>query len=282
MRSHHAALLTATEEAALARAIEAGVLASRVLAGEWPLLGASEPELRRIEAEGRQAWQRFLLANVRLVWMVVRHASARSGIAADELFQEGFVALAQALQRFDHTRGRFTTYALPKLKQHLALVTSSRSGMLGIPPHRAVELRRALVLADRLGQELGRTARPEELAELLGRSLEWTRALLDHQPPVSLEASGASDWVAAREPGDPAEAVYHARLVAELERLPGDQRAVVRLRYGFADGVCRSYREVAALIGLSPSSVRRIEQRALAALRGRHAVADPEPGRAAG
>jgi DNA-directed RNA polymerase sigma subunit (sigma70/sigma32) len=42
---------------------------------------------------------------------------------------------------------------------------------------------------------------------------------------------------------------------------------VVRLRFGFSDGICRSYRLIADIVGTSTSSVRRLEAQALAVLR---------------
>jgi len=257
------ALLDAEQEVRLARRIKAGLLAARALEEGSPI-PASPEELRQLVVEGRLAWDRFLLANTRLVWLVVRQSSGRCGISDDDLFQEGFVMLARALQRFDHTRGRFSTYALPRIQSHLAEVTSARAGGLGIPTSRALALRRAQAIAERVSQVEGRRARLSEVATAMGREEDWTGRLLQHRPPVPLELVG--DLAAPSGP-DVVERLELQRLARQVERLPEPQREVVRLRFGFTDGICRSYRLIATVIGMSTSSVRRLEQQALAVLR---------------
>lgn len=262
-------LLGPEREAALARTIELGVLADHALAQPWTG-DATEPELARIVEEGRAAWQEFLTANLRLAALLARQAARRTGMGFDDLFQEACVALGHAVQRYDHTRGRFSTYALPVISQHLTRVTSSLAGLLGLPTGRAVALRRAQGLAEQLGQELGRTAELAEISAALGRDPAWTARLLSHRPPLSLDlVAGAVVAVGPALDGSEDQAVF-TRLLPELERLPGDQREVLGLRFGFADGRCHSYREIALRCGMSPSSVRRVEQRGLATLRDRH------------
>ncbi len=266
-------LLTAEDEARLARQIEAGVLASDALAtGEFPC-EASVQELTDIEAEGRRAWQLFLLSNLRLVLALMRPALGRSGADPDELFQEGVLALTRALQRFDHTRGRFSTYAAPVVRRHLMEVTSARAGALNIPARRAVQLRHAQAVADGLVQERGRVVGLGEVAEALGSSVEWTRRLLGHRTSVSLEAITAADWLAAPETAEPEDGLDAARVAEDLALLPGYERDALRLRFGFADGECHSFREIALRLGVSTSSARRSVERAVSTLRARHAPA---------
>ena len=259
-------LLDPGRELALARRIEAGLVADHALRHPWPT-DASREELRRIRREGHHAWREFLAANLRLAAMLARHASQRTGMEFDDLLQEGVVALAQALLRFDPRRGKFSTYAFPAIRRHLVRVTSSLGGQLGLPPSRAVAMRRAQGLEQELAQELPRTPDLAEVAELLGRDEAWTARLLRHRAPESLDelVQLPAD---SRSPHERREdELMHDRLRGELERLPGDQRRVIELRFGFADGRCYSYREIAARHELSSSSIRRIEQRGLAALR---------------
>ena len=255
-------------EARLARRIELGVVAEHALSHPWPGAADDRAALVRIVAEGRQAWQDFLSANLRLAAMLAGQASRRTGMDFDDLFQEACLALGHALRRFDHTRGRFTTYALPVVTQHLVTVTSSLAGQLGLPTGRAVVLRRAQGVADQLSQELGRSAGLAEISAAIGRDPLWTARLLSHRVPLPLDelgdvAAGSSD-LAARE-----DLAVIDRLLPYLARLPGDQRDVLRLRFGLVDGRCLSFREIAERLGTSSSSVRRAAQRGLAALRRR-------------
>lgn len=274
-------LLTADDESRLARAIEAGLLAGEALSrGTWPA-GATASDLITLEAEGRAAWQRFLLANVRLVWMVARYEARRTGLNVDELFQEGFVALSQALQRFDHTRGRFTTFALPRVRQHLAEASARRFGELPLPPSRAIQMRRALALAATLSQEQGRSVGIAELSTALGRSQEWTSRLVGYQPPVSLfDETGALRALAAEGTPEPGDGPDVETIRSAVVALPADQREVVMLRFGFTTGSPEPYPAVARHLKVSLSTVRRLERRALAALRCDPGVCSDAPGAA--
>ncbi|MDQ7993252.1 MAG: sigma-70 family RNA polymerase sigma factor [Propionicimonas sp.] len=261
-----ATLLTPEREVCLARTIEAGVIARHALAQPWRT-DATEAELRRLVAEGDRARDDFLLANLRLVAQLARAAARRTGVEFDELFQEGFLALGRALQRFDHTRGRFTTYAVPVIGQHLVRVTSSLAGHLGVSAGRAVAHRRVVGLADQLAQDLGRTVGPDDVSAMLGRDRDWTARLIGLRPPVPLDE--LSHAPAAPERAEWQDRLFAAALGRVVRRLPPDQRTALELRFGFADGRCHSYREVARRLGVSPASARRIEQRGLASLRRR-------------
>lgn len=268
-------LLTAADERSLARRIEAGVLAGHLLAsGERPV-AASVEELTFLVETGRQAWQHFLLANVRLVWKLAGREASRSGLPVEELFQEGFVALAGALQRFDPERGRFSTFATVRIRQRMSEAGAGRLGELALPVGRALRLRRARGLEVALVQERGRSLASGELAAELGRPVGWTQRLLDHRAPTSLDPDleGVAIW--EQQPADPDRAIYAEQLRRVLRRVDREQTRVLALRYGLATGEPLEVREIAVRLGLSVSSVRRLEKRGLASLRELAAGLDP-------
>jgi RNA polymerase sigma factor (sigma-70 family) len=260
-------LLTAADERRLARQIEAGVLATQLLAtGDRPV-PATDAELAALAEAGRHAWQEFLLANLRLVWKLAGQEAGRSGVPVEDLFQEGFVALAGALQRFDPDRGRFSTFATVRIRQRLAESGAARLGGLALPPSRAVRLRRARGLQGLLIQERGGSVSLDELATQLGRPIDWTRRLLDHRPPVPLEPADDDLAIREREPADPDQAIYAEQVRRVLRRLDPEQARVLALRYGLATGTPVEIEDIAVRLGVSPSTVRRLESRGLAALR---------------
>ncbi len=259
-------LLTKEEEHLLARRIEAGILAAELLASGARPVAATVEELTLLVDAGRQAWQDFLLANLRLVWKLVGREPGRAGLPVDDLFQEGFVALAGALQRFDPARGRFSTFATVRVRQRLAEVTAGRLGALALPDSRALRLRQARGVEGALVQERGRSVEAGELAAALGRPVDWTRELLRHRPPVTLDPG--EDGTALAAPGpDPDQAIYARQVRRVLRRIDPDQARVVALRYGLATGEPVDVADIAARLGLSTSTVRRLEARGLAALR---------------
>jgi len=275
-----APLLTPEQELLLARRIEAGVLAAELLASGARPVAATVDELVLLVDSGRQAWHDFLLANLRLVWNLVGRESGRAGLPVDDLFQEGFVALAGALQRFDPARGRFSTFATVRVRQRLAEAAAGRLGALELPDSRAMRLRQARGVEGALVQEHGRSIDSVELAEALGRPVEWTRHLLGHRAPVALDPTDDGPALAAAQGPDPDEAIYARQVRRVLRRIDPDQAEVVALRYGLATGEPVDVAAIATRLGLSTSTVRRLELRGLAALRTLATPEDPQAGSA--
>ncbi len=260
-------LLTPAEEATLARAIEAGVVAQHALDTGWRPCDATTADLLSVAQTGRDAWDRFILANLGLVHVVARMESRRSGVDEEDLAQEGFVALALALRRFDHTRGRFSTYALPRVRHQIAQAAASRLGNLGLPTSVAVLRRRLVAVAGRLDQQHQRHASVADVSAEIGRPASWTSRVLGHTAPLSLQDSTGHVHDMAAPPVTSPDPVDPARLAHCLTMLPSTQGDVLRLRFGFDGEPPLSYAAAAARLGTNASSVRRTEQRGLASLR---------------
>src|SRR6266480_2519143 len=137
---------------------------------ETPLLNADEEKelARRIEEGDKEARDRMVRANLRLVVNIARSYSGK-GLPLQDLIEEGNLGLLRAVEGFDPGMNtRFSTYASYWIKQSIkrALVNSAKT--IRIPAY-MVELlskwRRATV---KLLDELGRTPTPEEVAVELG------------------------------------------------------------------------------------------------------------------
>lgn len=259
-------LLSADEEAHLAWTIEAGVAAAAVLAGHHLRVDANRAELERIATEGDRARERFLLSNLRLVAFVTSGISGRDpGLSRQEVIQEGVAAMAEALRRYDWRRGRFSTFAVPTIRRKVTEYRASRGGSLGVPAHRAIQIRRARAIAARLESESGQPAEMHAVADELGLSETLTAALLRHQAPVSIDAMAPHTQEQTL-----GVAMAHYLVddpTADLSSLPDDQREALTLRYGLTDGRPRSFHEIAEETGQSASSARRTCERGLANLR---------------
>lgn len=256
----HPLLLSAADEIRLARTIEAGLMAGEALRhGCWA--AATPAELSRLEADGRQAWQDFLMANVRLVQTVAVQVSRRCDVGVEELFQEGFLGLGEALLRWDFAAGyRFSTYALQWIRRRV--VDASVSACVGTAgsTRQALRAKRVRVLAAELTGELQRVATDAEVAPLLGRSSAWVGRMrvLHRHAPLPDEAMAESS---ADEDTD-------SDVLALLPGLPWPERRVLEMRFGLDGGDGSTQRDVGTALGLSLSTVRRHEARALRRLRG--------------
>lgn len=254
--------LTHTDEQVLAHAIEAGVLAAATRA-ERGVPPREAAELLAVERAGAAAWERFAEANMRLVWLVVGPVVRRSGLEEDELFQEGFLGLLEAMLRFDHTRGaRFATFALPWIRMRVANAAATSNGALGIPIGRARIWRRVRGVEARLVGELGRVPTDEEIARESGDTVETVRLWRGFTP-----AQGLPEEADLAEPEVVVPLVDAAALGRLVEGLDDEEAAVIRRRYGLGRHHAMSLAEVARELGLSPSTVRRREKAALENMR---------------
>jgi RNA polymerase primary sigma factor len=245
-----------------------------------PLSETVEDRLvRRLIAGDRGARRRLMESYMGLVAAVARQY-ARWGVPLEDLFEEGALALVQAVDRYDPGKGmRLSTYVTWWVKQAVRRAAMAQSQPVRIPERlweRAGEAARA---ESSLRFRLGREAQESDVMDALGWSeedlAEVRRALL---PVVSLEASvGDEDFEreeSIADPGaeDPAEAAARndarRRLVEALSALPERRSAVLSSRFGL-DGHPRSLAAVGKDLGVSRERARQLESAALSELRER-------------
>lgn len=250
-------VLTADEEVSLAKTIEAGLLAGEALGRGSD--AASTAELLAVQRAGNEAWQRFLLGNVRLVQTIATQEVRRSTSGLDELFQEGFIGLAEALRRWDFAAGyRFSTYAAQWIRRRV--VDASADAWVPASTRTVLRARGVRCLADELTGELGRNVTDGELAGLLGRSERWVAQMRDLPVMAPLEPELVADVTSLP--------VVEPDVNALLPALPLVEAEVVRVRFGLKGAGAMRQRPAAEALGLSLSTLRRHEARALRRLRG--------------
>jgi DNA-directed RNA polymerase sigma subunit (sigma70/sigma32) len=125
-------VLTEPEETALAAAVEAGIIAEEALAGGFGV-DATVLELAILVREGHEARERLLLANTGLVKTIARGELGMSPAELSEVIQEGFLAMAEALLRYDHRRGRFGPYAAAWIRARVRTAITTQCGQVEVP-----------------------------------------------------------------------------------------------------------------------------------------------------
>jgi RNA polymerase sigma factor (sigma-70 family) len=279
-------LLTAEEEVALSKQIEAGLYAQEILDNgltedEIAARGvdASIEELQIIAREGDAAMQRFVAANLRLVVSVARKYG-RSQMSLLDLVQEGNTGLIRAVEKFDYTKGfKFSTYATWWVRQSISRGIAQQGRIVRLPVHVAEQVNQVSAVRRTLERKLGREPELAEIADELGIPeediVELLRLARDH---VSLDApleedgdTALGDLLAMESTPGPDDVVMDAQ---ERERLDSmlaalDQRSadVVRRRYGLLDGRQAKLADIAEVWGITAERVRQIERQAIAKLR---------------
>lgn len=279
-------LLTAVEEVELARRIEAGLFASKVLSGEESTtVEATDEELADIAADGERAMQRFVQANLRLVVSVARKYG-RAQMPLLDLVQEGNTGLIRAVEKFDYAKGfKFSTYATWWVRQAISRGIAQQGRIVRLPVHVAEQVNQVSAVRRNLERQLGRDPELIEIAEELGLEeskvvdlIRYAREHVSLDAPVEADGDTALGDLIAREtaPG-PDEMVLDAEERARLEGMLADlderSQDVVRRRYGLLDGRQAKLADIGTHWGITAERVRQIERQALATLRAAQGVA---------
>ncbi len=273
------ALLTAVEEVELSKRIEAGLYAEHLLGASKRLALPRRRELQSLVADGERAKDLLLRANLRLVVSLAKRYTGR-GMPFLDLIQEGNLGLIRAVEKFDYTKGfKFSTYATWWIRQAISRAMADQSRTIRLPVHLVEQINKMQRMRRELGQNLGRDATDAELAGELDITVERLHELVDHaRDLVSLdqtvgtdEDSALGDFIADSEATKPTEAVefdlMRRQLTAILNSLEPREAAVVRLRYGLADGNPHTLDDIAKKFNLSRERIRQIERETMAKLR---------------
>jgi RNA polymerase sigma-B factor len=218
-----------------------------------------------------------LIAGYRPVAQHIARKYGYRGELADDLEQVATLGLILAVDRFDPDRGvDFLSFAVPTITGEVLRHFRDRSTAIRVP-RRLRELQATIHDATaELGQQLGRAARPSEIAAVLGVDRE---VVLE-----GLAAQGATHCFSldepAREDAGPDDRSRFGRGLARTEpeyelveqrealapllaALPERERTILLLR--FSGGLTQT--EIGHRIGISQMHVSRLLSRTLASLR---------------
>lgn len=273
-------LLTAEEEVALAKRMEAGQFAAEQLAEMGDILPLDDRmELEDLVEDGQAAQEYLVRANSRLVISVAKKYIGR-GVHFLDLIQEGNIGLIRAARKFEWQRGhKFSTYATWWIRQAVSRAVADQGRTIRVPVHMGDQINRLRRISTQLTQELGRDPTTDEIAEELETTPEKVSNLIEiSRRPISLETpieedadSEFGDFIEDKSSPKPTEIVTHNLLREHLDmvlaRLPEREAHILQLRYGLLDGETHTLEEVGRQIGVTRERVRQLEAQALNRLR---------------
>jgi RNA polymerase primary sigma factor len=275
-------LLTLEEEISLARRIEEGEEARRLLDEEGDRFEERrQRQLRRIVEDGDLARQHLIEANLRLVVSIAKKYNGR-GMSFLDLIQEGNQGLIRAVEKFEYRRRyKFSTYATWWIRQAINRAIADQSRTIRIPVHMVETINKLTRASRRLQQELSREPSFAEIADAMGpdwnaekveEAFKLTREPFSLETPIGDEEdSFYGDFIPDENIESPVEQASKIILSEELDealnKLSEREAMVLKLRKGLVDGREHTLEEVGSHFGVTRERIRQIENKALRKLK---------------
>jgi RNA polymerase primary sigma factor len=159
--------------------------------GKTSLLSREEEvELSKLIEEGdMKARDRMIRANIRLAISIAKNY-ANKGVSLEDLIQESSLGLIKAVDRFDWRKGfKFSTYACWWIRQAVRQHVAAQSGSIKLPSYARGTLWKMKEITEEYNKEFGVDPTQQEVADLLGTSLDTLQSLIKcAATPVALDA----------------------------------------------------------------------------------------------
>jgi len=260
--------------------------------------GMSIAEFKKQIRRSLRAKSALMESNFRLVISIAKYFT-KSGLALQDLCQEGTLGLTRACEKFDPERGfRFSTYATWWIKQSIMRGIADQARTIRLPVHVHDQIRNLRKTQRELRKDLGREPLDDEIAEFLGIKNDRVEMLKRaSMTSVSMDkslnfekgkGSGASTGGSRGSASSSKEVTMQDRLKDPNSSSPIDratsnmfqddvsrlictlssrEQAVIRMRFGLDDGSQKTLQYIGERFSVSRERVRQIEKRALQKLR---------------
>ncbi len=235
---------------------------------------------RRIRQGDQTALEKLTRANLRFVVSVAKQYQNNS-LSLNDLINEGNLGLVKAAQKFDETRGfKFISYAVWWIRQSIIQALAEHSRMVRLPLNKVGSLTKINKIFSELEQKYQREPTPEEVAIMMGITLEEVEATLGISARhVSMDApftDGESNALIDVLQNANAEETdkhldYKDSLRIETERtlasLTEREKEVIKLFFGIGVEHPMTLEDIGDQLGITRERIRQIKDKAITKLR---------------
>lgn len=226
--------------------------------------------LKRSRAGDREAREKLIYGNLRLVLSVIQRFTSR-GENPDDLFQVGCIGLIKAIDNFDPSHEvMFSTYGVPMISGEVKRFLRDNNAVRVSRSMRDLAYR-AMQVKEQITNERGREPTVTEIAGALGLPPEEVVVALESiVEPVSLYEPVFSDggdtvYIMDQIKGGTTDGDWLEEIAIKeaIHGLSEREKRILSMR--FLDG--RTQTEVASKIGISQAQVSRLEKGAMQKIR---------------
>lgn len=235
---------------------------------------------KRIKAGDKEALKRMTEANLRFVVSVAKQYQ-NQGLSLSDLINEGNVGLMKAARRFDETKGfKFISYAVWWIRQSILQAIVEYSRIVRLPLNKVGSYNKVNETFLSFVQKFEREPTHEELAELLdispkeiGNVLQGGGRHVSFDAPLTTEEGSSTmlDLVEGEIDISPDIKLMEQSLKDEvnhgLSLLSPREVEVLNSYYGLNGHSSNTLEEIGENYGLTRERVRQIKERALRRLR---------------
>jgi RNA polymerase primary sigma factor len=240
----------------------------------------AEVELaKRIREGDNVALEKLAKANLRFVVSVAKQYQ-NNGLTLGDLINEGNLGLIKAAKRFDEKRGfKFISYAVWWIRQSIMQALAEQSRIVRLPLNRVGSLNKINRTFSELEQKFQREPSADEIAEVLGETVESVRADLSvagrhvsvDAPFTQGEENTLLSVLEDESEMTPDSALITDSLRGEVQRalstLTIREAQVLDMYFGLTNNNPMTLEEIGAKFDLTRERVRQIKEKATRRLR---------------